>query len=213
MKYKYVIWDWNGTLFDDIKISIDTINEMLKVKNYQHTIDEKKYKEIFCFPVVEYYKNAGIDLNKHSFEEMAAIYIERYDEKQKSCCLFKNAEKTLKALNENGINQLVISVSEKERLEKQIRRFGIVQYLSAVLGADDYYAVSKVDIAKKYFCENNINAHEVLFAGDTVHDYEVASAVGCDCILISAGHQCENVLEQTGTVIIDDIEKILGYIC
>lgn len=212
MKYKYVIWDWNGTLFDDIQISIDTINEMLEVKNYQHTVDEKQYKDIFCFPVIEYYKKAGIDLNKHSFEEMAEIYIERYDEKQKSCGLFKNAEKTLKTLSEEGIKQAVISVSEKERLEKQVGRFCITQYLSAVLGADDYYAVSKVDIAKKYFSENNINADEVLFAGDTVHDYEVATAVGCDCILISAGHQSESVLKQTGAAVIDEIEKIIKYI-
>jgi len=26
MKYKYIIWDWNGTLFDDVKISVDTMN-------------------------------------------------------------------------------------------------------------------------------------------------------------------------------------------
>lgn len=212
MKYKYVIWDWNGTLFDDIQISIETINEMLKVKNYHHTIEKKQYKEIFCFPVIDYYKKAGIDLNRHSFEEMAGIYIESYDEKQKSCNLFENAEKTLKMLSKKGIKQAVISVSEKERLEKQVGRFGITQYLSAVLGADDYYAVSKVDIAKKYFDENNINAGEVLFAGDTVHDYEVAASVGCDCVLISAGHQSENVLRQTGAVIIDDIGKIIDCV-
>jgi len=35
MKYKYIIWDWNGTLFDDVKISVDTMNIMLEKDRIQ----------------------------------------------------------------------------------------------------------------------------------------------------------------------------------
>ena len=30
LEYKNVVWDWNGTLLDDVKISVDTINVMLE---------------------------------------------------------------------------------------------------------------------------------------------------------------------------------------
>ena len=33
MEYKNVVWDWNGTLLDDVKISVDTINVMLERKH------------------------------------------------------------------------------------------------------------------------------------------------------------------------------------
>ena len=33
MRYKNVVWDWNGTLLDDVKISVDTINVMLERKH------------------------------------------------------------------------------------------------------------------------------------------------------------------------------------
>lgn len=35
MKYKYVIWDWNGTLFDDVEISVYTMNKMLEKAGYK----------------------------------------------------------------------------------------------------------------------------------------------------------------------------------
>ncbi len=49
MKYEYVIWDWNGTLFNDVQISIDTMNKMLEVKEYPQRLDTDLYKSIFFF--------------------------------------------------------------------------------------------------------------------------------------------------------------------
>jgi phosphoglycolate phosphatase len=39
--------------------------------------------------------------------------------------------------------------------------------------------------------------------GDTVHDYEVAQAMGTDCILISSGHNSRERLENTGALVLD----------
>ena len=64
MKYEYVIWDWNGTLFNDVQISIDTMNKMLEVKEYPQRLDTDLYKSIFSFPVVDYYIKVGIDFDK-----------------------------------------------------------------------------------------------------------------------------------------------------
>ena len=64
MKYKYVIWDWNGTLFDDVEISVYTMNKMLEKTGYKNRIDLDLYKKIFTFPVSEYYQKAGFDFFK-----------------------------------------------------------------------------------------------------------------------------------------------------
>ena len=46
MEYKNVVWDWNGTLLDDVKISVDTINVMLERKHLgKLTVEE--YRSIF----------------------------------------------------------------------------------------------------------------------------------------------------------------------
>ncbi len=94
MKYEYVIWDWNGTLFNDVQISIDTMNKMLEVKEYPQRLDTDLYKSIFSFPVVDYYIKVGLDFEKHSFDELAQLFIDLYSEVRtvrnclKACVMF-----------------------------------------------------------------------------------------------------------------------------
>ena len=68
--------------------------------------------------------------------------------------------------------------------------------------------MSKADIAKKWFADHELNPDKAVFIGDTVHDYEVARAVGCDSILIADGHQSREVLSVTDAVIINCISDI-----
>ncbi len=208
MKYEYVIWDWNGTLFNDVQISIDTMNKMLEVKEYPQRLDTDLYKSIFSFPVVDYYIKVGLDFEKHSFDELAQLFIDLYSEVQDSAELFKSVRDVLKYFNSLGLKQSVISVCEKERLYHQISLFDIEDYFDDVIGTDDNYAVSKADIAKKWFADHELNPDKAVFIGDTVHDYEVARAVGCDSILIADGHQSREVLSVTDAVIINCISDI-----
>lgn len=82
MKYKYVIWDWNGTLFNDVQISIDAMNHMLEAKEYPQRLDSDLYKSIFSFPVIDYYKKVGLDFDRHPFDELAQLFIDLYSELQ-----------------------------------------------------------------------------------------------------------------------------------
>ena len=125
MKYEYVIWDWNGTLFNDVQISIDTMNKMLEVKEYPQRLDTDLYKSIFSFPVVDYYIKVGLDFEKHSFDELAQLFIDLYSEVQDSAELFDSVRDVLKYFNSLGLKQSVISVCEKERLYHLISLFVI----------------------------------------------------------------------------------------
>lgn len=208
MKYEYVIWDWNGTLFNDVQISIDAMNHMLEAKKYPQRLESDLYKSIFSFPVIDYYKKVGLDFDRHPFDELAQLFIDLYSELQNSAGLFDGARDALKCFSNLGMKQNVISVCEKERLYHQISLFDIDHYFDDVIGTDDNYAVSKADIAKKWFADRSIKPDKAVFIGDTVHDYEVARAVGCDCILIADGHQSREVLSKTDAVIIDSLSEI-----
>lgn len=58
-----IIWDWNGTLFNDIDICIESINLLLFERGIDQ-IDKKRYLEVFDFPVRDYYERIGFDLKK-----------------------------------------------------------------------------------------------------------------------------------------------------
>ena len=58
MNPQFCVWDWNGTLLDDVQVCVDTMNAMLEKRGLP-LLDTARYREIFTFPVQEYYRAAG----------------------------------------------------------------------------------------------------------------------------------------------------------
>ena len=212
MKYKHIIWDWNGTLFNDVDACIETMNELLNKRNLAPIVSRDYYRQIFCFPVIDYYQKLGFDFNQESFQDVASEYIERYHDYCTNSSLMPYSLEVIDYLNQQQIVQTVISASEQSSLFQQMEPFKIKDKFSDVIGIKDIYARSKVDLAKHYFQSNHLNRDEVLFIGDSQHDYEVSKAIGCDCVLISQGHQSKQRLRELDAVIINDFKELIGLI-
>lgn len=87
-KYDNIIWDWNGTLLNDIDLCLGIANQMLA--NHQDTpLDMERYRNAFGFPITGYYEKIGIDLKKESFEVLTEKFVQQYNEGIKSCHLFE----------------------------------------------------------------------------------------------------------------------------
>ena len=57
-----IFWDWNGTLMDDVDFTHSCLNWMLETHGYPQRYDLAAYREIFGFPIEEYYIRAGFNL-------------------------------------------------------------------------------------------------------------------------------------------------------
>ena len=208
----HVFWDWNGTLFDDADWCLQIINGMLAKRNIKTLDGIEEYREVFCFPIIDYYKRIGFDFSKQSFEELAEEYIAAYhSDKTGSCKLHNNAETVLRTLQNKNITQVVLSASEINNLLSQMKEFDINGYFEEILGISDIYAKSKVDIGLKYIAQKNITS--ALLIGDTEHDLEVANALGIDCVLVAGGHQSKEKLLSRNVTVVDDISGVLEYVC
>jgi len=51
-KYTHIIWDWNGTLFDDVNWCISVINSMLNKRQIKTLSSVAEYQKAFCFPII-----------------------------------------------------------------------------------------------------------------------------------------------------------------
>ncbi len=208
---KYIFLDFNGTIIDDIDLCLDLLNEALRKQNKKE-ITKKRYKDIFTFPIKKYYELAGLDFNIESFESMAIKYVEAYQPLSLKCNLFKDITKAFKILKNKGYHLVILSASEKNNLLEQCKHFEIVDYFDEILGIDNICAESKVDIAVRYMKNNNINGNDILFVGDTLHDLEVADAMGAKCMLVSCGHQSVNVLKKGRVPIIDNVYSLVNIL-
>ncbi len=146
-KYKHIIWDWNGTLIDDIWLVVEKMNKILKKRNMPG-IDAKKYREIFDFLVTKYYAKLGFDFSKESFEKLTVEFIGEYYTRFNECNLFDEAEEVLKKIRNMGISQSILSASKEDVLTEKIKYYGIDKYFCRIMGLDNHYAESKVERGK-----------------------------------------------------------------
>jgi len=207
-KYSHIIWDWNGTLFNDVELCADVFNNILKRYNAE-PISVEKYREIFTFPVRNYYEKAGLDFNQQSFEVMGQEWMSEYESRKNSCSLFGDTVEVLTYINSHGIEQSILSAYPEKTLLQMVNLTGIESYFSNIVGLDHIYATGKTELGLKLIKKINPNG-KVLFIGDTVHDFEVAEAIGADCVLISNGHQAKEKLFMTGAVVLDSLSKLIS---
>lgn len=203
-----IIWDWNGTLLNDIDLCINSVNSLLKDRNLPLT-NTKTYKEIFSFPVQEYYKTLGFDFEKEDFSVPAHQYIDFYYAGFDNCSLQNNAIEVLSYFRENGVRQFVLSAMEHEMLEKTLKLKGIFHFFEGIAGLKDHYAISKIDQGKQLIQNFKIDRVKTWLIGDTIHDFEVATELGIKCILIADGHQSLERLEKTGVTVIGNIQQLI----
>ncbi|MBL7971686.1 MAG: HAD family hydrolase [Prolixibacteraceae bacterium] len=203
-----VLWDWNGTLLNDTQLAVRTINEMLGKRNLP-LLSVADYQDVFKFPVRDYYQKIGFDFESEPFEIPATEFIVRYNEQVNDCSLHADSLRVLKYFQAIGVRQFVLSAMEQDMLEECLSYQKIDHFFEHVSGLDNHYATSKLENAHRLIAGQNLNASELILIGDTVHDFEVATELGCLCILIANGHQSKKVLQSTGALVYDRLSQLL----
>ena len=206
-----IIWDWNGTLLNDLELCISTINTLLEKRNLKK-IDSKVYKEVFSFPVKDYYRAIGFDFSREDFAVPAQEFIDLYNEGVAGCGLHTEAFDVLSYFDSIGKRQFVLSAMKQDMLETTLKHQKIFNFFEGVFGLDDHYAVSKIERGKQMISEFKIQNENAVIIGDTIHDFEVAQELGIACILIANGHQSEERLQSTGVPVVTDLKELLKAI-
>ena len=209
---KYIFLDFNGTVLDDVDLCLNLLNEMLYEKENK-TVDIVEYKNIFDFPIIKYYLAAGFDFSKYTFEELANYFIVEYTKRNPSeSKIFDDLVMFVEGIKEYGYKVVICSASKKPLLLDQLTDFNIINYFDDVIGLDNHYAASKLELAKKYVSEIEIDKENSYFIGDTTHDAEVGVECGLNVILIDRGHQSEDVLVKTKKPILHSLKSAFDFI-
>ncbi len=204
------MWDFNGTIFDDAEAGINAVNKMLADRGLDIIPSKKRYKEIFDFPIEDYYRSLGFDFDSEPYEVLAPIWVELYNANAERSGLCEGVRETMEAVRALGVKQSVLSACELGMLTRYLKKLGVDAYLSEVMGLDNIHARSKLALAHAWI-ERNPDAR-VLMIGDTTHDFETAEALGADCVLYAGGHQSREKLERCGCPVIDNICEVLEFL-
>lgn len=205
---KLVVWDWNGTLLNDLDVCFDILKKSMRKWDLNPIENKEMYKSVFRFPVVEMYKDLGFDCSGDKFSSIADHFMENYLEDYKKSSLHPDAYEVLGNLQKKGIQNVLLSASKKEILDEQTEYFECQKYFEKRLGIEDIYARSKKELALKWIETCDIDPSEILWIGDSTHDYECANACGVHCVLVQHGHQDYIQLSQTDARIFSNLKEI-----
>lgn len=205
---KYIFWDFNGTVLDDAHLCYEILNEML-IEEDRPIVTFEEYLMIFDFPVEAYYAKV-YDLEKTSFKVLAHRFIESYQPRSLGLDLHEGAVEAIKHYEEKGFINIMLSASEINNLHNQLKHFKIEHLFHHILGTSDVYAKSKVDVAKRFIKEHEINPKDIMMIGDTLHDIEVAHELGCEIILFTKGHQHKDRLKAYQSI--DEMKELYQII-
>ena len=100
--YDYIIWDWNGTLLDDLWLALEVANGMLRRRGLSE-MDPNGYREIFDFPVETYYRAAGFDFSREPFPVLADEFIGEFNARVTECELHQGAREVLSAVQRDRL--------------------------------------------------------------------------------------------------------------
>jgi len=203
---KHVVWDWNGTLLNDVHHVVDIINEILKDHSLP-LIDQQKYKDIFAFPVRDYYQKLGFQLTKEEFENVSHRFVDTFNQRISNCELFPFAKPLLQKVKSLNKRQSILSATDQQSLNWVVEKFEVHLYLDAWFGIADKYAASKLARGQELIRASGIAPEETILIGDTDHDLEVGRELGMDVILLAHGHQSETRLRK----IHDQVLQISPY--
>ena len=209
MSVKLVVWDFNGTIVDDVELCYEIETKMLQERHMQ-TYTLEQYRDTFCFPVIEYYYKMGYTFEEESYEDISVEFNQLYDEGFPSLKVMDDFIETIESFQVNGMENVIISASRQDKLLEQCHQLGISSYFKKILGTDNLLGSSKVEIAKQFMKEHKVLPEECMYIGDSLHDVETATAMGISTIhLVARGHQSKKVLSASFKEVHDALKEIV----
>jgi phosphoglycolate phosphatase len=191
---RHVIWDWNGTLFDDAWLSVHTVNVLLEEEG-RPTLSLEEYSHRFGWPLEDYYQGLGFRTDQESFAELCVRWYAVYRSREHECEIRPEAKGIMEELGRRGLAQSVLSAYQHDPLQELVVRFGLADHLDPVIGLRDGDGLSKVARGREWFESTGLGPHEAVFVGDTLHDVEVAEEIGVEAAGVPVAEDLAAVLE------------------
>jgi len=210
-RYSHIVWDWNGTLIDDTWLCHEIANFQLAGRG-KPALSFEEYRRRLRFPIKEFMIEVGLvepgaahDTQSHDFHR---VYIERRLE----CALHPGAEAVLSSVRDSGMSQSILSAHPQPLLDFGVDHYNLREHFTDVVGQPDSLVQSKVSLACEWLAQSGLTPASMLMVGDTDHDYEVAQAMGVDCVLIPNGVQDRSRLEAVGAKLLPSISDLIGHL-
>lgn len=180
MKYKLVIFDWDGTLANTHSAVVSCMQQV--ARDLQLPIPQVEHITA-CY---------GLPLKDIIYRLFpTAEHVVPFKEFQRLCfahsnhdCLFNDAAKTLQHLQQNNYLMAIATNKIRENLLRALNRLELHDYFSAIRCGDDEFVKPQAEVLHGILDELSIKPQHAVMIGDTKYDMLAAQNANVDAIAI-----------------------------
>jgi phosphoglycolate phosphatase-like HAD superfamily hydrolase len=215
---RHVVWDWNGTLFDDQHLVLEGLNAVLRDAGLPPA-DLDTYRRLYTRPVRRFYERLfGRAIGDEEWEHLEEIYHVTYRDGLTRATLAHDAEVALRASRQTGRSQSLLSMWRHRELVPLVAELGIEEHFVRVDGLGVDGSGQLAGGRKAPYLEAHLrrvvhaagdDASRVLVVGDAIDDAEAAAHVGARCVLYDGGSHPREELESAGVPVASSLTEAL----
>ncbi|MEU9057665.1 HAD family hydrolase [Streptomyces sp. NPDC048430] len=207
----HLVWDWNGTLLDDIQAVLGASNAAFAEVDLEPlTLDQ--YREMYCVPIPKFYERLmGRLPTPAEWERMDGLFHRHYTEQRTACGLTEGVEELLARWQRGGRSQSLLSMYGHEHLVPVVRGYGIERHFVRVDGRTGPSGGSKAQHMERHFeVLGGIAPESAVVIGDAVDDAVAAAHVGARAVLYTGGSHSRSSLEAVGVPVVDTLAEAVA---
>ncbi|MFO0754336.1 MAG: HAD family hydrolase [Thermodesulfovibrionales bacterium] len=199
MTIRNAIFDWSGTLSDDLMQGYTaTMNVFRRLG--APPLSFEAYRREFTLPYMDFY-NKFVSLSER---ELRSLFLEEIS-KGEEPNLFPQARDLLSLLRERGVRMAILSSHPQEKLEQEVRDFGLQGWFAAVRGS----VHDKTGAIRRILHEEQFLSSETVYIGDMTHDMEAGKGADVLTVAVTWGYQTKERLSSCSPdFLVDDREEL-----
>jgi phosphoglycolate phosphatase-like HAD superfamily hydrolase len=197
---RHVIWDWNGTLFDDQHLVLEGLHAVLDHAGLPQ-VDLATYQRLYTRPVEVFYERLfGRPIPPEEWEQVDELYHRAYREALHRADLAEDAHRALDLVADAGGTQSLLSMWRHHELSRLVDRLEIADRFVRVDGVRGRGGGRKAPYLEAHLERvTRAGAHpDVVVVGDALDDAAAAAHVGLPCVLYDGGSHPSAELRATG---------------
>jgi phosphoglycolate phosphatase-like HAD superfamily hydrolase len=199
----HLVWDWNGTLLDDLPLVVSSTNAAFaSVAAPALTADA--HRRAFRRPVAEFYAEVlGRALEEGEFGRLDKIFHDAYRLGLATCALTADAKAAIRGWTGT---QSLLSMWFHHELLPEVERHGITALLARIDGLQGMLGGDlKAEHLARHLSELGVKGSSAVLIGDSVDDADAAASVGARCVLYTGGFTDPERLRAVGVPVADSL--------
>jgi phosphoglycolate phosphatase-like HAD superfamily hydrolase len=193
---KHLVWDWNGTLLDDLDLVVAATNASLALLG-GGPVTADEHRRDFRRPVASYYAHVlGRAVGPAEFLALDKVFHDTYRAGLATCELASDA---LAALAHWPGTQSLLSMWFHHELVPTVQARGLVRHFARVDGLPGPVGGGfKAGHLRAHLLALGLDGEQCVLIGDSVDDADAAASVRASCVLYAGGFTDADRLRATG---------------